>query len=186
MPSSPVDELIRLAGVKKPHLAPNAEDWVRVEKEIGVSLPNDYKALVSAVGEGYFGFGIYLLSPTSSSSYVRLSHEALVAYPEPIRNIEADLGLSFYPEPDGLIRIGGIDRQDFLLKCEGGRAVSSTLVWLDIDLQEIREISMSLTQFLHDGYLGKIRDVGLEELVQYLWQSGTREFFTPQVVDEAA
>lgn len=185
MPTSYVDELIRFACVNKPHLAPDAQDWTRAEKEIGVSLPEDYKALLSVVGEGHFGFGLHLRSPTSHSPYVRLSHNALLAWRKPIKDIEANLGLSLYPKPGGLIPIGHIDRQDFLLKCEDGRALPSTLVWLDIDVEEIREIPMSLTQFMHDSYLGKLRGAGMEELAQYLWQDGARDFFTPRAAGDA-
>jgi len=79
MPTDYLSEVVRLAGVKRPVEQPSSEDWQAVESELGFELPTDFKSLVSALGTGHFGMGLYLRNPSASSEYIRLSADALVS-----------------------------------------------------------------------------------------------------------
>ncbi|MGF1767942.1 SMI1/KNR4 family protein [Enterovibrio makurazakiensis] len=43
--------------------APLKNDWFRVEKQIGVSFPSDFKKIIEDYGSGCFGSFLFLLNP---------------------------------------------------------------------------------------------------------------------------
>jgi hypothetical protein len=173
------NELIRLAQVTVPKEQPSPEDWTHTEKELGVLFPADFKALVSALGRGRFGIGLRLRNPSATSSDVRLSHEALLLYRQPISDLQEKLAISLYPQRKGLVAVGSIDRQDLLFREDATANSLTQLVWWDLDMQEFHELGASISQFLHDLYLGRIKEVWAEELRDYIWRRGTVPLFTP-------
>lgn len=48
-------KVIALAHVTAPAERPSSDDWVRAERDIGLSLPGDYRELVTELGTGRFG-----------------------------------------------------------------------------------------------------------------------------------
>ena len=62
-----VKEIINLAGVTNPLETPGLDDWLQAEADIGLVFPEDFKTLVTALGTGSFGVGIYYRNPVASS-----------------------------------------------------------------------------------------------------------------------
>src|SRR5579862_4106986 len=109
MPLNYAAEVVRLAAVTDPIENPRPEDWARTEAELGFILPVDIKAVVSSVGVGCFGTGVYVRNPTASSPHIRLSVATLLRYREPVLDLEQRGRIRLYPSPLGLVNIGGMD-----------------------------------------------------------------------------
>ena len=180
MPTGYLSEVVRLAGVKRPFEQPSSEDWQAVESDLGFELPTDFKSLVSALGTGHFGMGLYLRNPSASSEYIRLSAEALVAYRENLLSFEQRTSFLFYPAQSGLIVIGSIDRDHFYLRPEPAPAVKqpSRLVHIDLDLAEASELDMPISQFIHALYLNRLGQNWAADLRTAIWRNGSVPFFT--------
>jgi len=97
---------------------------------------------------------------------------------EPIVDLEIELGFPLYPSVDGNVLIGSIDRQDFYLQPDSSGKRLKTLIWLDIDLEKVRPLQYTVSQFIHDVYLGTIPQAWAEELRRYIWRDGNAAFFT--------
>jgi hypothetical protein len=168
-----VSEVVRLAGGTMRYEQPSDEDWRAVETKLGLAFPSDYKALVSRLGEGDFGCGLRLRNPCSTSEYTRLSRESLVMHREPILDLEQKLNFPLYPSAGGLVVVASVDRQDFCLRPDiTGKRLGELVVWLDIDTEEIRPLNYTVSQFIHDLYLGLIDEPWSEELRVYFWREG--------------
>ena len=172
-----VRKIVELARVQQAYECPSEKNWLAVEAEIGLQFPPDYKALLCALGEGEFGFGLKLSNPCSSGDY-RLSKANLIIHREPIIDLEDKLGFPLYPNKGGHVVVASIDRQDFYLKPTGKRL--EKLVWLDVDMEEMRELDCTVSQFIHDLYLGLIDEPWAEELQAYFWRDGQEPFFKAQ------
>jgi len=178
MPADYVSKVVKLAAVAMPCELPKMRDWEAVEAEIGFVFPSDFKALISRLGGGEFGSGFYLRNPCSSSEYVRLSRECLIRHREPICDLEGKLAFPLYPSAGGNVAIASIDRQDFYLQPDFSGKRLDELVWLDIDLEEVRPLNYAIPQFIHDLYLGLITEPWAEALRESIWRGGREPFFT--------
>ena len=178
MPSEYVRKIIELAGPFRPVEQPTQQDWELAESELGLVLPSDHKELMASLGSGEFGAGLFLQNPVSSSDYTRLSSSALNRYRQTVGFLKYHMGITFYPEPEGLVLVGGIDRQHFLFgpSTKGGKGVSC-LVNLDHDCEGLHKISMSLPRFIYDLYFGLIPDCWAERLRLSVWFDNTIPFF---------
>jgi hypothetical protein len=172
-----VIKAVQLARIQNPMLQPSAKDWVRLESEIGLTLPPDYKELVSSLGEGGFGCGLHLHNPCSLSEYVRLSNECLVMHHQFVCDLEEKTGYPIYPSAGGMVLIADIDRQAFYFKPDATGKRLEELVWLDIDTEEARLLPYTFSRFICDLYNGLIHEDWAEELRQYFWRAGKESFF---------
>lgn len=168
------NKLIQLAGAIKAVEQPTSGDWQSAESDIGTKFPDDFKRLVSALGSGIFGDALYLRNPCASLQYHSLSKTALVEYGEILAYAAQEANISLYPAVGGLISLGGMERQLFFWKPD-----DKGLVWLDVDFDQTVNIDMSITQFIHDLYLGLIKEAWAGELRNYIWFGQGREFFKP-------
>ena len=181
MPENYVQQIVELAHSASARYVeqPSAQDWLRLEDELGLTLPPDYKLLVSTLGSGRFGAGLYLRNPVAASEYIQLSDEQLRAYRDVISFLEERIGIEFYPAAQGLVSIGGIDRQELFLRPEPNAAVLSNLVWLDHDMEELRDLHMSVAQFIYALYTERIEEEWAPELRTAIWFNEQTPFFTP-------
>jgi hypothetical protein len=93
--------------------------------------------------------------------------------------VARDSNIALYPDSRGAVAIGGIDRQDFLLRPDRAGRCLKQLVWWDLDTEEVRELELSVSQFIHDLDRGIIQEGWAVELRNYFWRDGTARFFTP-------
>jgi len=173
-----VNEIVQLAGVIRPTKAPKSADWNAVEKQLGVTFPKDFKAIVSALGSGWFGIGFGLRSPCEPSEYARLSRKQLLSYAKLVAESARRSCLHLYPETNGLVPIGGMDRQGLLLSRSKSSSVLQSTVWWDMDYHVARRIRMSVSRLLYDLYLGRLRGDWAARMRNYIWREGTAPFFT--------
>ena len=144
MPTDYVSQVVKMAAVANPCEQPTTRHWEAVEAELGLVFPSDYKALLSSLGGGEFGSGFYLRNPCSSSEYLRLSRECLIAHREPICDLETKLDFPLYPSASGNVAIASIDRQDFYFQPDASGKRLDKLVWLDIDLEAVRPLDYTI------------------------------------------
>jgi len=83
-------------------------DWARAEEQLGVALPDDYKALAEAYGVGWFSEWLMVNLPDSPYPQFDLLH---VAQDTEWRRSGRDhqpgtILYAFHPEPSGLIHWG--------------------------------------------------------------------------------
>ncbi len=172
-------ELVHLAAVRQPREQPKDEDWRLVENELGYELPADFKHLVSGLGIGAFGCGLALHNPCASVGHARLSRDALILHRESIRDLEQSLGIALYPSPGGMVLVASMDRQDFYLcPAKASAECLTQLAWLDVDTEEIKLLSSTFSQFIHDLYLGLLPEPWAKDLRTYFWREGKVPLFS--------
>ena len=164
-----VDKLVRLAGLHTTLDSPTAAHWEAVERELATELPADYKALVSGLGNGLFGWTLRLLNPASSDSSFLLSKETLVRERQLIADLENKLGISFFPNPNGWVMIATMDMNDWLVPPKTFKGSSGKLMWLEVDCDRFTILDFTISQFIHDLYLGLIREPWAEGLRASIW-----------------
>lgn len=170
--------IVDLAQPLDPVECPSDEDWSRVELELGLILPEDYKGLVTAFGSGMFGVGLYILNPVSSSEYARLSGDALRRYRQGVDFLEDKIGIRFFPQPKGLLLVGGIDRQHFLYRPKMDGYAMSSLVYFDHDNEAVKEVDLTLSEFIFDLYCSRVHDQWAKKLRRSVWKDKGIPFFS--------
>jgi hypothetical protein len=171
--------LLKLASVEKTFERPTEKDWQKVEGELGVRFPSDYKMLVSALGSGCFGCGLNLRNPISSSEYTRLSSASLAMHREMIADVEDRLDFPLYPNQNGAVIVAGIDRQDFYFCPDRRTQRLSELVWFDLDAEQVTPLKHTFSRFVHDLYVGSIDAAWAQELRDYIWRGEREPLFKP-------
>jgi hypothetical protein len=172
-----VVELLRLAGPFTPVEQPSHEDWRKVEAELRLEFPADLKELLCKFGTGWFG-GLNFKNPSASAEHLRLSLEGLVDLQEMLLSVKQESPLSLFPTAGGLVPIGGIDRQYFLLKPDKNGKLLEPLLWWDTDIWTLENLEMPVSQFIHHLYLKQIKEEWAENLRSSFWTEGV-PFFQP-------
>jgi len=101
-----------------PTEVPDDPDWGSIEIELGVSLPEDYKAFVVTYGSGLLGNFIRIHNPFSASEYTALvpSVRRVSEIYREIKQSEGEDAVPFgiYPESPGLFVFGNDENGNFL------------------------------------------------------------------------
>lgn len=110
-------DLDRLARLVPPPAAPvgASGDWEAVERELGVSLPADYRALVTTYGYGMFDDFLEVLTPFSRPGE-RLMDFGLGTMLQTMRDNRAagvPIPYPLWPEPGGLLPWGMTSNADW-------------------------------------------------------------------------
>src|SRR5215510_1879688 len=93
-----LQKVIVLGKVSRPLEQPTDRDWHAVERDLGRTLPGDFKRIVTELGTGRFGeFGLH--NPTCSSKYARLSRSLLMQFRE--WHARDQMVIPLYPDPQG-------------------------------------------------------------------------------------
>lgn len=176
-------QLIAIAGEVNPVAQPTTGDWERCEREIGLTLPDDFKQMVSYFGDGVFGDDLNYLNPCPKSwrtftvKKLREYHENRNSYTAP------RMGMTLYPDSGGwLLGFGTSIGTDILFQTVGPSSRSGKVVLCDFDLEETREFDMSVTQFLYELFLNKINDDKVQEFRRCQWVYPDVPFFRTRPV----
>lgn len=175
-----LERIFLLAGVEFPTNPPNHEDWAALELDLKVGLPSSLKDLISGLGLGYFGSGLFLLNPLGRSENTKLDRSSLIRYRDVVKFMTDEMNVSLFPEADGLILFSRIDRQHFFVGSGYSSNVKqSQLVWLDFDLEETHEFGMSPAEFIVKLYDGEIDGNEAHGLRRLIWRDQSVRFFNP-------
>ena len=114
-------DLERLYAVVRPPDSPTepgaVADWKRVEAELGVKLPDDYKGLIGRYGSGCFGEFLYPLNPFSQNRAGHLLHRGrAILAAERASGMSREQGMPFplHPDEGGLLPWAVTDNGDTL------------------------------------------------------------------------
>jgi hypothetical protein len=97
-----------------PSISPKKEvDWDKVELEIGIQLPPDYKQLISVYGHGAFDNFLWVYQPVSEDAFMDLVVQSKRRI-DILRDIKGEFGkkdvpYGLFPEPGGLLPWGVTD-----------------------------------------------------------------------------
>ena len=109
--------LERLVRIVRPPRAPVAAegDWAAVERQLGLRLPGDYKALVATYGSGMFDDFLEFLTPFSRPGETLLDFGAgtMLNTMRDNRASGIDLPYPLHPEPGGLLPWGDTANGDW-------------------------------------------------------------------------
>jgi hypothetical protein len=175
MSESALKRMATLVLSHAPLARPTAEDWIRCEENLGVPLPSDFKELVTLIGWGRFGGELWFANPLLKKSEMCLCKEQLCRFREDMSFWETELGIKFYPEPGGLIGIGGVGRMQFFLH-SGVDAVESSWLVVDFDYLEIHPGRGRISEFILALYDGAMAEQWENRLRGLVWGNG-RPFF---------
>lgn len=97
--------------------AGSAEQWDQCERQLGLTLPSDYRQLVQTYGTGRWMNFLWVLSPFASNTYINLLDQATRQL-DAERTIRAqfpdEMPFPLYPEPEGLFPWAATDNGDRL------------------------------------------------------------------------
>jgi hypothetical protein len=159
-----------VAPPRKPRALPNPQDWARCERELGIAIPNDYRALVDRYGTAVFGEFIVIFSPAAKSKYVNLVESAR-DFLAGARELREDLGdewvpYPLHPEKGGLLPFGNTVNGDLLFWLTRGSPSKWKVVVNATRSPDYEEFNMSATTFIARVLRGDVRP---EHFPEDLW-----------------
>jgi hypothetical protein len=172
-------KVLDLASVSLPVRKPSNADWERVEDELQVKLPPDYKQIVSAVGDGRFG-EIYLTNPIARG-YGELTRNGLIGYRDNAIETLSHTGLVVYPDDGGALLIARCGNGIDLFAKPTPTGLYSTAI-LEHDYRVVRDAEMPLSEFLYSLYVDLIPYDWARTIRDIMWDSG-EPFFTPLSIE---
>lgn len=107
-------------------------DWTSVERELGVTLPDDYKQLITSYGQGMFQ-GRRKYSGLSLTSFLRPISSAIQAEATSAALRALELKYPVYPHIPGLLGLGVYKDVDFLTCLVASPSNQSRLVYQDVE-----------------------------------------------------
>ena len=126
-------------------------DWERVEATIGLTLPDDYKNLISEYGTGRFSNFLYAFNPFSANEWLNLinSSQKILAGQRTLReDFPKEFPLQLFPEPNSLFPWGSTDNGNYLYWHTKGESQDWAVVVWESRGTEHEVYEMSTTQFL--------------------------------------
>ncbi|HON08074.1 MAG TPA: SMI1/KNR4 family protein [Verrucomicrobiota bacterium] len=160
-------KVLELASVSNPYEQPTEQDWRKVELELGIILPDDYKNLLSKIGNGHFG-DLVLLNPVSSAESMLFNYENTIGYHQTIRWGDTEIDIPLFPDKSGFLHIGGTGF-NMLLLIEEGKKNNYKICCYELDVQIGHILDMTLCRFLYDMYNGLIREKWALECREIIW-----------------
>jgi hypothetical protein len=171
-------KIIKLAKVQNPVNSPTSGHWDSIETELNIKFPEDYKDLVTRLGDGRFGDGLALKNPHPQSLY-KFDADAIRFFrkqrlpPRMLRKIK------IFPEKDGWLYLTSIELTYLLLKPDikhQGAFANVACYFSDAD-DSIIDLGVQISEFIYRLYEGEYQSELLTELTEANWDG--RAFFTP-------
>lgn len=118
--------IAELEAVMPPPARPNETSipWGEVEEQLGAPLPKDYKHFIDRYGPGGIANFLTVFAPMSANPHVDLvvqRDQRLWALRE-VRDGGEEFPLPIFPEPGGVLPLGGTDNGDTLYWVTSGPA----------------------------------------------------------------
>jgi len=151
-----IDDLVRL--VPPPEAPVDATgDWERVEADLGLELPSDFKMLIQRYGSGQFESFITPLNPFGPHPLLIADARRLQEDDQPFREENPELSpYAFYPEPGGLLPWAGTDNGDRICWLTEGHPHAWTTVTWNVRSCVYDAHAVGAVGFLHGWLTGQI------------------------------
>ncbi len=139
-----------MAPPANPSDLPNEGGWQSVERSLGITLPEDYKAFIACYGTGAIDNFLWVLNPFSQNENLNLSSQSGVRL-DSQRQFSLESGrempYALYPDTNGLFPWGVTDNGDVLYwLCKGSPSLW-VIVICDSRASQWREYTLSTCQF---------------------------------------
>lgn len=144
---------------KSPFESGKDEDWAKVELEIGIKLPDDFKKFIEVYGTGKLGDFFYVLNPFAANKYVNLFEQIKVrldANRMMQKQFPRSVPFPLYPEPDGILPWAFTDNGDVLFWLTKGEPDEWIVVVQESRLAEWEQFPESMSDFLTNLFKGKL------------------------------
>ena len=113
--TSTVEDLLIQVPPPQTSFHPASDDWLNVEKKLGLNFPDEYKTIIEIYGDFHWATFLHLLNPFSSNKYLNLLTQLEMTL-EAERQTRADFPefypLALYPEANGLLPLFITDNGD--------------------------------------------------------------------------
>jgi hypothetical protein len=135
------------------------EDWARVEEELGLAPPADYREMVHAYGSGCFQRFLWVLNPFSEDESLNLAQQApmlLWSAQEQKKQAPDSIPFPIHPEPGGLFPWARTENGDALFWLAAGAPETWPVVVLYGSGAAAERFDRSTTTFLFQWLSGVI------------------------------
>ena len=177
---STVDEVVHRANVKRPIDPPASNDWRKLEDDLCLSFPSDFKSLVSELGSGWFGNGLRLLNPIGAGAF-RLSHASLIEHANILEPYLPNLGCRLFPDPKGMVLVASIDAFDFYF-IPG----TEEITWTSLNSEMVVSTDLTISALLLALHRGLRSYKWMEDVRPAIWPEREGEpFFTPAKISRS-
>jgi hypothetical protein len=182
MDTQSLTKVLALAGAHLTVDRPSEDHWNHVEEDLGVNLPLDFKELVSALGDGYFG-DLCLLNPASRSTHT-LCRATLLRNHDALSASARESEIQLFPDPGGFLCLGFTGNAMYVMvERLVSSAVDYSAFWWDVDRRTVYDSRRSLAGLLHDAFTDCIVEEWAKEMRNLVW-GPDHEFFTSLHPDE--
>lgn len=126
--------------------------WQNVEKNIGITLPDDYKLFVNTYGEGSIERFLWILNPFSENEHINLEKgvkEILETYSYVRKDFPEIYTHPPFPAKGGLLPWGATNNGDDLYWLTKDKPNCWTVVVDDRGNGELIEYDLNMTDFLY-------------------------------------
>jgi hypothetical protein len=103
---------------------PTGDDWTAFESAAGRPVPEDYKQIVERTGGANMG-RCYLRNPAERTNIALALTEAALKREHIVWNdiVSEMMGVTWFPEPSGLIQLAHVDSVSFMLSYSGDNII---------------------------------------------------------------
>lgn len=164
-----------------PSVVPVNDGWSLVEKEVGFSLPNDYKEFINAYGTGCISDFIWVFNPFSRNR--ALNNEAVKyhiwAYQDLKRSHPEYYSIPSYPAEGSFYPWGGTDNGDCLAwEVKGDPSRWTVMLIGSSGPKAIDYCNLKMSEFLYElltGRLdGKLNSIDTDEPFEPIFRSSLK------------
>lgn len=143
-----------------PNEAGSLDEFLTIERELGVTLPQDYKEYIIRFGTGYIGGFLWIFNPFTQKESLNFLHQKNTRL-DALRVIKEKYGdeecpYPLYPEAGGLLPWGATDNANVLYWLTIGRSDNWTVVINESRGPLFEEYQESMTSYLTKLISGNI------------------------------
>ncbi len=164
---STVEALLKQVPPPQTSFQPNSEDWLNVEKKLGLTLPDEYKTIVEIYGDFYWANFLYLLNPFSSNKYLNLFTQLEMTL-EAERQTRTDFPefypLPLYPEASGLLPLFITDNGDTGFWITYLQSEKWSILLKDARSPEFEVHFFGIAMFLYQFTVGRFQSIILPKV----------------------
>ena len=138
----------------------NMEEWGKIEEELKLKLPEDYKRIVCTYGTGYWMEFLWVLNPFSKGEYFNLQEQIrsqLDAEREIKKEYPEEIPFPIYPEEGGLLPWAMTDNGDRLYWLTSGLPEQWATIIYESRGPEYDKRKSSCSEILLRWVTGKIK-----------------------------
>lgn len=138
----------------------NDQDWLAIERKIGLALPTSYKNYISRYGSGQIGRFLWIYNPFSNDQNINLLTQVDIVL-DVLRTVKAKHGESIcpyaiFPEESGLLPFGRTDNGDDLFWLTEGNPEEWKIIIQATRSDKFEEHENNLESFLEKLISGNL------------------------------